>query len=119
MSVLSRKYRLKDPNFISTETNTETETLVSERLPDTYGEKNEIFDQVLPGTDSVTNPHPVENGQAQKLHLGMVEHPAETGNGTRHLRTGSEMKIHQTLVASASTPIQSGDIFESFRRKYL
>ena len=35
ISVLSLKYGLKDPNFVSTETNTETETLVSERLPDT------------------------------------------------------------------------------------
>ena len=41
MSVLSRKYGLKDPNFSTA--GTETETLVSERLPDTYGAKNEYY----------------------------------------------------------------------------
>ena len=63
MSVLSRKYRLRDPNFSTTETD-ETENLVSKRLPETYGAKNEIFDQILP--DNVTAPHQVENVQAQK-----------------------------------------------------
>ena len=92
MSVLSRKYGLKDSNFSTAR----TETSVSKRLPETYE----------------TAAHQVENVQAQKLRLGMVQHRAETGNGTRHLQTGSEMKIHQIMVPSADTPIQSGDILK-------
>ena len=67
MSVLSRKYGLRDPNFSTA--GTETETLVSKRLPETYGAKNEIFDEILPDTDTVTAPHQVENVQAQKMRL--------------------------------------------------
>ena len=101
MAVLSRKYGLQDPNCVSTETNTETKTLESARLPKKYGEKEKIFEQTLPGT---------EDGQAKKLQLGMVEHPTEPGNETRHLHSGSDIKIHQTMVGSASAPIQSADI---------
>ena len=50
------------------------------------------------------------------------EHPTEPGNETRHLHAGSDIKIHQTMVGSASAPIQSADILnlseENICKKY-
>ena len=40
----------------------------------------------------------------------MVEHPTDLGNDTRHLRSGTDIQVHQNMMGSNSASSQSADI---------